>query len=42
LTFSWTRYAIAASIVAVAATVTPSRPAAQQRSVFRSNLNVRS
>jgi len=40
LTFSWTRYAIAASIVAVAATVTPSRPAAQQRSVFRSNLNV--
>ena len=40
MTFSWTRYAIAASIVAVAATVTPSRPAAQQRSVFRSNLNV--
>jgi VWFA-related protein len=34
------RYAVAASIVAVAATATPSRPVAQQRPVFRSNLNV--
>ncbi len=40
MTSSWTRYAVAACTVAVAATVTPSRPVAQQRPVFRSNLNV--
>jgi VWFA-related protein len=37
---SMTRYAGATVLVAVAAAVIPSRPGAQQRSVFRSNLNV--